>query len=465
MAQAEAAENPEATEPLKELARVRARDAEVGAHEIFEKHGFACPISIDTVDLAPTKQHCGFPYMKFSKWVKYLLDSGRLSRQLCACADLESMKIQLREFWARYQSIFPSHQIFGLKESGQVQDLGLVIPVFSHTDEGRSYKKAGIWLLSTHGALGRGTRGYLKKGKDKLPLKRNSFGLNFCGHTWSTHYMFACMLRKVFKKKPQVLDDLVKVYSQDMEDLLLNGVWDSTGTINIKCCHLGTKGDLPALTRMGNMKYSFGNVPKAASSRKPCEGLCWMCFAGREANPTTGATAVPFEDVSGKPAWEATLGQVDAWDETPALLQGVPMLESDQWQFYKTDLWHNFHLGIAKHWVASSLVSMLENLTLPFGNMDEKIAWLGKEYKDFCQRKRLSPHCDELGRETLSWYQSSNCPKGTWNKGSQSTHYMMFLEDFCKNHADQITGEPLLETIVPRFTLCIFSHQNYNIER
>ena len=460
LAAAEVLENPKASEALKEFASIRPRDAENKAHTVLEKHGLTCAIEINRVDLAEGKRYKGFPYIRFSTWVKYLLDTGRLTRQLCACQNLESMQAKLEEFWKRYQSVYPTHQLFTMKEAGV--DLSLVIPVFSHTDEGRSYKKQALWLLSTHGALGRGTRGFLRKKKDKLSLKRCGLGLNFCGHTWSTHYMFACMLRKFFKKKPQVLDDLVGIYAKDMEELLLQGVWSSDRSVHVRCCHIGTKGDLPALTRMGNMKYSFGNCPRQSRSRKPCEGICWMCCAGQEDNPSRGLNSVPYEDTSGRPLWEATLGQRLAWDETPPMLKGVPMLECDSWMFYKTDVWHNFHLGLAKHWVASSLVSMLENLPMRPQSMDDKVEWLGEEYKKFCTRRKISPHCEELGRETLNWHQSSNCPVGAWNKGSASTHYMLFLENLCSEWSNEIEGEPLLEAIAPsmliRFNNCfIFS--------
>jgi hypothetical protein len=451
-AAADVAENPRASEALKEFGAIRPRDAEVRAHQVLEKHGLTCPIQIDRVDLDEAKRYKRFPYIKFSTWVKYLLDTDRLPRQLCACDSLQSMEVKLEEFWKRYEAIQPTHKIFQMKESGEV-DLRYVIPVYSHTDEGRSYKKAALWLLSTHGALGRGTRGFLKRGKDKLPLKRNGFGLNFCGHTWSTNFMFSCMLRKFFKKKPQVLDDLISVYARYMEDLLINGVWNAAGTVHVRCCHIGTKGDLPALAKMCNMLHTFGNVPKAAHSRKPCEGVCWMCCAGQEQNAARGLNPVPYEDTSGKPIWEGTLGQQQSWEETPPLLQGVPLDECDHYTFFKTDVWHNFHLGLAKHWVASSLVSLLEHLPLPYGSMDEKVEWLGQEYRNFYKSKRISPHCEELGRETLGWYQSSTCPVGTWNKGSASTHYMLFLEYLCKTWSNEIRGEPLLEAIDTRMIL------------
>ncbi|CAL1167200.1 unnamed protein product [Cladocopium goreaui] len=229
LAAAEVQENPHATRAMQEFASIRERDAEQRAHVVLEKHGLTAPIKIDTVDLMDAKRFKSFPYIKFSTWVKYLLDTGRLPRQLCACENLLSMEVKLEEFWRRYESIHPTHEIFAMRDAGTV-DLRHTIPVYSHSDEGRSLKKQPLWLLSTHGALGRGTRAYLKKQKDKVPLKRCGLGLNFCGHTWSTNFLFASMLRKLYKKEPQALDNLVRVYAQDMEDLLVNGVWSSDGS-------------------------------------------------------------------------------------------------------------------------------------------------------------------------------------------------------------------------------------------
>ena len=142
-----------------------------------------------------------------------------------------------------------------------------------------------------------------------------------------------------------------------------------------------------------------------------------MCRAGQEANGALGLVAVPYEDTSGKPLWEGTLGDRLGWDTFPPILTGIPLLPEHGWEFFKTDVWHNYHLGLGKHWVASSLVSLLENLPLPFDSMDQKLTWLAKEYREFCKRKRVTPHVEELGRETLSWPQASSC---LWGHGTRA---------------------------------------------
>ena len=333
--------------------------------------------------------------------------------------------------------------------------MSLVLPVYSHSDEGRSYKKQALFVLNTHSALGRGTQAWLKKGKDKAPLHRNGFGLNFVGGTWSTHCMFTCMLRKFHKKNGKVLDQMLQLYADDMDFLLNTGV-ESSDSLLIRCCHLGNKGDLPALARAGHMLHTFSNVPRAASSQKPCQGVCWMCKAGQESNPRLHLDPVPFEDSSGAPLWEQTLGQQQPWLRTPELLSGVPLQPQDHFTFFKTDIWHNMHLGVGKHWCASSFVSFVDNLDFGGGmSMDDKVEALNIQYKAWCRMKRITPHVEELGRETLSWPTSGSCPCGSWHKGQATTHFMQFLEWFCEQHRDECAADPLLQAIVPCLTLFV----------
>ena len=447
-----------ATPAVREFAAIRTRDAEQKAHQVFEKHGMSVPVQVEKEDVGEEKRYQAFPHIKFSSWVRYLLDSGRLSRQLCACENLEYMQVLLQEFWDRFEHIYPFHKIFAMRDAGTV-DLKLVIPIYSHTDEGRTLKKQPLWLLSSHGVLGRGTRAYLRKGKHSLPLKRCGMGLNFCGHTWSTNFPFSSMHRKFFRKNPAVLDRLISIYAKDMEKLLTEGVLSSDGLVRVRCCHLGTKGDWPALVKVGNMKYSFSHVPRSYKSKTACQGICWMCRGGQEENVSENLPAIPFEETSGKPLWENSLGERCFWHTPPAMLEGVPLEVEDAWQFFKPDIWHCFHLGVAKHWVASAFVSFMETLALPQNSMEDRFGYLNSEYQDFCVRKRVSPHSEELGRDTFNWLQSSATPVGSWSKGAQSTHFMLFLEDFCKRWSSSIRGDPLLEAIVLGicFIKCLFA--------
>ena len=83
------------------------------------------------------------------------------------------------------------------------------------------------------------------------------------------------------------LDQMLQLYADDMDLLLNTGVESSDGLL-IRCCHLGNKGDLPALARAGHMLHTF--IQQCSACRvfpeaMPCQGVCWMCKAGQAKQP------------------------------------------------------------------------------------------------------------------------------------------------------------------------------------
>ena len=84
----------------------------------------------------------------------------------------------------------------------------------------------------------------------------------------------------------------------------------SNGQQKVHMVHIGTKGDLPALQKLGKFARSFSHVPRAARARKPCPGVCHLCDAGVEG----GDRAIPFEDMSPQAAWVDTLHTRVAWE-------------------------------------------------------------------------------------------------------------------------------------------------------
>ena len=162
IAQATLRESPERHTPaLREFAAVSEKDAEEGAHRIFRKYGLAAPVKLRRINIGPGPLQ-RFPYLNFSDWVKYLLETRQLS-QLCGTNDIARMNVLLDEFWRRYRLVEPDYELWQLADSGQL-DLKFTIPVYSHSDEGRTLKKKPFWILSCHGALGLGT----KKNKERM---------------------------------------------------------------------------------------------------------------------------------------------------------------------------------------------------------------------------------------------------------------------------------------------------------
>ncbi|CAK8985279.1 unnamed protein product [Durusdinium trenchii] len=163
MAKAQVESNPHASPALKEFARIRPEDAETACHEVLTKYGFSVPIPVETLNIGPG-QLKACPFVRPSAWATYLLNKGILPRQLVGVADRAQMEETLREHWKRYQVLFPNHPIFRLALEGTVQ-LQRCVPILSHSDEGRSTKHLPLFVMSFHGALGRGTQLYVQKQK------------------------------------------------------------------------------------------------------------------------------------------------------------------------------------------------------------------------------------------------------------------------------------------------------------
>eukprot|EP00435_Cladocopium_sp_Y103_P060123 s185_g21.t2 len=382
LAQAQAAEHPAPCRALRDFAGISLAHAERGCHRVFKRYGFSANVYVEKINLGSNKLK-EFPYIKMSSWVRLLLDSKRVQRQLCGVATWEQMNETLKEFWSRYRELHPTHEIF----TRDHVDLACAIPVFSHTDEGRSYKHQPLWVLSTHGCLGRGTKEYVDKGKHLVPIKRRGMGLNFLGNTWSNQFIFCTMLRAVTVEFPESMTKLVELYAEDMAMLADQGVANRRGDRRVWVVHLATKGDLPALSKLGGFKRNHSHVPKAGSSKKACQGICHMCLGGKESSGP-GDTAFPYEDTSVEPKWEETVEVEDPWDNVPAILRGLPMCPEKKASFFVTDVWHNLHLGLSKHFFASSIISAVERLdTWSMDSVESRLEWFTNDFKRYCREK------------------------------------------------------------------------------
>ena len=440
MARAELAENPRANLAVQRFAKIPLDNAEEGCHTLFKELGFCAPITIHFW----VQNEVKVPYLKLSDWVQWLLDTDRLWCQMVGVPSWEKMQVVLGEFWFRYGALYPDHEVFSLPV-----DFKRTIPFYSHTDEGRTYKSKAIWILSVHGALGRGTQAYVQKGKHRAKLNRLQMGMNFIGNTWSTHFMFTSLVRQFIHDNSYVLDALVEVFAADCAKLLHEGVTSADGTKQVFLVHLNTKGDLPALSKLGGFTRSFHHVARAASSKAASSGICHLCLGGQESDGQ-GQTAYPYEDFSLSPSWGPTMHTSLPWTSEPRILASVPVVPGQKAQFFETDIWHNMHLGCLKHWLGSGFVTIIERLDVgPLqGSVDAKFSWLTTNFRAFCREKRKSPYMSEISRATLGFPASTATPVGQWSKGQVSTHFCQYLEAFCDQYIVGQTEDPMLLRIV-----------------
>lgn len=443
--------NPRVSDAMRDFSNIREADAEVGARIVFIRHGLTAPVNISYVDLGEEKELKRFPWVKLSSWFQYFLDIGILWRQLVGVDSFNKMKRVLGEFWRRYHAVDSEHPVFKLAQEGCLS-LDCLVPYYTHSDEGRTFRDLPLWVLNAHGVLGRGTLGYLGSNKHRLPVHENAQGLNYVGNTWSTHLLIATMMKNV--SSPESISKLLAEFALDAESLLHNGLISTNGVDRVWFVHLATKGDLPALAKLAKFTRTFGNVPRASSSKKACRGVCWKCLGGQERDVANGKVAIPYEDVSKQPIWEPTIFQEVPWVEAPSILQGLGLDNSRAIDFFQSDFFHNMHLGVLKSYASSTLVSFIE-ATPPLpcfdgcGSVDAKFQRLNGLYHQYFSEKKKKPWIADVSRDLVCWPMASVCPAAKWNKGQASAEMLLFIQWFAEKFLSESTS-PLMKSIALR---------------
>ena len=431
------------TPALKEFAAIKLNDAEAPAHKLFHKYGLSADVAMKTLDVGPGELK-KFPYLPFSEWVKFLLDNDKVE-QLVGVPAQERPEL-LQEFWCRFEKLHPAHDIFNLSREGRV-DLRKTIPVYCHVDDGRTYKSKGLFVLSVHGALGRGTAAYKRRmGVRKTAIKQNPMGMNYIGNTWGTQFFFCSLLRSVMAEDEAVLDKVLSVFAKDMEELAISGVQNTRGNDRLWVQLLAVKGDLPALSKVGNFERHYLRAPKRATSKTPCIGICWLCKAGQEV-----PDAIPYEDYRETSSWRTTFLSDTPWLNRPAILGSIPVDKTSEPFFFRTDLWHNWHNGLAKYFIANAIHMWIVTPGLiPAGTIELKFQFLTQDYLNYCSAAGITPYLKEINRDTISFESAQSQPHGSWNKAVVSTHLMLYLQDFCLRFVDgKFDEDYLLRTVAP----------------
>ncbi|CAE7866948.1 unnamed protein product, partial [Symbiodinium necroappetens] len=404
-------------EALKEFASIREQDAEEACHKLFKRYNLTLPFDIETIHAGNEGELKQLPVVKFSTWAKYLLDYEKLEHLIGVPE--QDMEPRLEEFWHRYKVLNPEHQVFVLAENESLQ-LKRTVPVFAHIDEGRTYKSKALLILSIHGCLGKGTRSYAKRIVRKPHIKRDPMGMNYVGSTWSTHFTFGTLLRSLINDDDSCLDKLMAAFGSDMTQRATQGVTSANGQRRLWVQILGIKGDLPALGKIGGFVRNYSRVAKKQVSRP-------------------GAL------------WERTAFEERPWVAEPPILAEIPCLPDKPEAFFMTDLWHNFHNGLAKFWVANALVIFIfTDGLVPGRSIEKKLEWLSDDFVSFCKRAGIMPFLKEFTRDNLSLDSFHSYPQGLWSKAVVSTHTMLYVQDFCDRFISPTTTDAVFKGIESR---------------
>lgn len=110
------------------------------------------PVEIAIMESAPLT---GYPWIRPSDLLQSMGRMNDLSRLLGGVRAVSEAEGVLTAFWKRYRDICPSHQLWMDIDSGR-KKVSQCLPCYIHGDEGTTYRKSGVLILSWQSAFGLG---------------------------------------------------------------------------------------------------------------------------------------------------------------------------------------------------------------------------------------------------------------------------------------------------------------------
>ena len=418
---------------LVELSRVREDHSERDGHRILTEHKLALPIPISPLQKTPGTRYSGeIGFLRLRDWLQFMADYNCLHILVgLERPDRSREKAILGEFWRLYRQLHPSHELWHLCDTGVIADLTGCYPMLLHGDEGRGKKRSPFLVLAWHSYIGKGTHlsNELRKKKTYLQMR-----LNYAGNT-HTHRFITGALPKMTKDNV-AYQDLMRAISEDICDLTHKGITDSEGNRFYAVC-LQVVGDWQFLAKCGNLSRSFANVekrPRGVSS--VCRGICHLCKAGQQ--------DVPFEDFrpGDVPKWKQTLFTEPGWDrdKVPAMAC-IPHILHCPEAIFAYDMWHCYHLGVAKTFLAGVLALMSDCMI--GSSIDLRFEVLSNQFLDWADAQHQTSHLQGITKETIGWPDRSTYANGQWSKGHISTCLGKFVKHWLET--EDLAGQPLLQ--------------------
>lgn len=125
---------------------------EDGVSDIFGKFGMRYDVKISHAQVGSVTD---FPYLKPSNYLRTLVKTNDFKR-LLGDRSLKEARPLLAQFWKLYQGICPRHDVFTAQHTKGCLDRCL--PLYIHGDEGTTYKRKGVLIVTFQAAFGTGGR-------------------------------------------------------------------------------------------------------------------------------------------------------------------------------------------------------------------------------------------------------------------------------------------------------------------
>ena len=120
--------------------------------EVFKRHRMFYPVEITHREDPPLQN---IPWIRPTDFIRTMGEMNDLTHILGG-KSLKDAEHTLVDFWSKYRAICPSHQMWDDIDQGR-KATKQCVPLFLHGDEGTTYKKGGVFVLSFQGSIGQGT--------------------------------------------------------------------------------------------------------------------------------------------------------------------------------------------------------------------------------------------------------------------------------------------------------------------
>ncbi|CAE7893247.1 unnamed protein product [Symbiodinium necroappetens] len=413
-------EAPGCLRGIKLMSNVDLSHAEIRLHKLVREWGL-------TLDIPMSFMRQGLfwvPILHVPDWMTYMLHKE--PRVLVGGYTVRDPEVHwhLRAFWHAYRHEDTSHEVY-MYHSDR---LHVCIPYFLYLDEGRGYRKSPVMIVAFESVLGVATkRNFDLKNAGRSSYTDDDEHFRACldaqlhtskGSSLMSRFAVTAIPHQWYRTtkeidRSQVFHNTITKISEKCRDLFYNGCEDKHGQKWYGVL-IGLKGDSPALAKAGKLTANFMRLGKD-------KRICHMCMAGLD--------DLPWEDVSNRASWQSTLYEERPWDaENVSALLSIPYDASKPEALFKNDPFHVVKYGIARHFTASCLVTLIFLDIFP-GELNNVEVRLERAYSDFrsaCRQLKSSPNLKGFTREIIHLKHNDSWPWGGY-KGSDCTLMLRWL--------------------------------------
>lgn len=268
-----------------------------------------------------------------------------------------------------------------------------------------------IMLISWQACLGRGTSKSVQKDES---LQAAEMKLNFLGNVEETRCLAFAALKETYVEDWGLLSDAMEAVAKNLHKCMVDGVSVSYGLrkFQLHLAAVAVKGDWPWLIAAGGLTRHFRHAPKQAASGLKLAGICHFCLAGQN--------GYPFSDVGNDPTFEATMGSAasDFFFESPTpFTSWLPADQDNLAWLYRPDMWHNYHLGHGRYFLASAMVLILPLFGESLSVVDQ-FQSLSDDWRAYYRARKERPNLARITRDTCGFQGNLDWPEGGWQKAS-----------------------------------------------